>query len=187
MPRWQEIDSEYLGKRVNSWTIIEAGLRINRDRAFLCRCDCGSELKITRKRLETRPSKGCARCYGGHALGKNHPRYRGDVIPQEILGRLKRNAATRGIEVFVTLNDLLEQFTKQNGLCALSGIALVASARPNGTASVDRIDSLRPYTKENIQWVHKDVNKMKSNLSDEYFVKMCALVAAHKGRNVIYP
>jgi len=44
------------------------------------------------------------------------------------------------------------------------------------TASLDRIDSTKNYTIDNIQWVHKDVNKMKMDFSQEYFIEMCRLV-----------
>ncbi len=45
------------------------------------------------------------------------------------------------------------------------------------TASLDRIDSSRGYTLDNIQWVHKDLNKMKTNYPNDYFIKMCKYVA----------
>lgn len=45
-----------------------------------------------------------------------------------------------------------------------------------GTASLDRIDSSKGYIKGNIQWVHKDINKMKNNYNQAYFINLCALV-----------
>jgi len=41
---------------------------------------------------------------------------------------------------------------------------------------MDRIDNDLGYTKENIQWVHKDVNAMKSNFKEKYFLKICKLI-----------
>jgi hypothetical protein len=181
MPRWPEIDdSKYLGKRINAWTILASGFRVSGRRAFLCRCDCGRELQISRYRLESRPSQGCDKCYGGHATGKNHPHFKGQLIPQELLGRLKRNAKTRGIEVLVSLDELTNAFNLQGGKCALTGLDLIPSARPNGTASVDRIDSGKPYEPGNIQWVHKDINRMKNKLDERRFIEMCSLVCKHK-------
>ena len=37
------------------------------------------------------------------------------------------------------------------------------------TASLDRIDSSKGYTEDNIQWVHKDVNQMKMDLPEQRF------------------
>lgn len=45
------------------------------------------------------------------------------------------------------------------------------------TASLDRIDSSKPYIIDNIQWVHKDINFMKRTYSHDYFIKLCKLVA----------
>ena len=44
------------------------------------------------------------------------------------------------------------------------------------TASLDRIDSSKGYTKSNIQWVHKDINKMKSDFSMLRFLELCYAV-----------
>ena len=51
------------------------------------------------------------------------------------------------------------------------------------TASLDRIDSSRGYTLDNIQWVHKDLNKMKTNYPNDYFIKMCKYVANNNKQN----
>jgi hypothetical protein len=45
------------------------------------------------------------------------------------------------------------------------------------TASLDRIDSSKSYNKNNIQWVHKDVNKMKWAFNQNHFIKFCKLIA----------
>ncbi len=48
------------------------------------------------------------------------------------------------------------------------------------TASLDRIDSSKGYTKDNIQWVHKHVNLMKHKFDQKYFVDICKLIANHE-------
>ena len=45
------------------------------------------------------------------------------------------------------------------------------------TASLDRIDSSKGYVKDNVQWVHKDINRMKWNFPQDKFVKLCSFVA----------
>lgn len=54
-------------------------------------------------------------------------------------------------------------------------------SRGETTASLDRIDSNRGYTQDNVQWVHKDVNKMKMDLNQQIFVELCRAIAAHSG------
>jgi hypothetical protein len=45
------------------------------------------------------------------------------------------------------------------------------------TASLDRIDSNKGYTKDNVVWVHKNVNAFKNCLSHKDFIKICHLVS----------
>lgn len=48
--------------------------------------------------------------------------------------------------------------------------------RDKSNLSVDRIDSSKPYTKENIQLVCMAVNQMKSDLDDITFYKFCEAI-----------
>jgi hypothetical protein len=41
------------------------------------------------------------------------------------------------------------------------------------TASLDRIDSSKGYTIDNVQWVHKTVNLMKRELNQQDFIDIC--------------
>lgn len=45
------------------------------------------------------------------------------------------------------------------------------------TASLDRIDSARPYEPGNVQWVHKTINMMKQQFSQGVFIGWCHKVA----------
>jgi hypothetical protein len=96
----------------------------------------------------------------------------------------------RGIAVSLTPEDAWSIFEKQGGCCALTGIKIdFASITINRhkewyrqqTASLDRIDSDEDYNPKNVRWVHKDINKMRLNHSDETFIKWCCLVATHAG------
>ena len=64
-------------------------------------------------------------------------------------------------------------------MCALSGVKLIMPTSKNkATASLDRIDSTKDYTLDNVQWVHKDINRMKNVYTQEYFIEMCKRVAS---------
>ena len=45
------------------------------------------------------------------------------------------------------------------------------------TASLDRIDSKKGYTIDNVQWVYKKINMMKQNYDQKEFVNLCCLIA----------
>lgn len=47
------------------------------------------------------------------------------------------------------------------------------------TASLDRIDSSKGYVLGNIQWVHKDINKMKLDYDQDYFIDICRRIAEY--------
>ena len=51
--------------------------------------------------------------------------------------------------------------------------------RINGTASLDRIDSSKGYVPGNIQCVHKDINALKTDFSEERFLELIHMIAAH--------
>jgi len=100
---------------------------------------------------------------------------------------IKRNARRRNIVWGdeLTIEFLWNLFINQNKKCAISGLDIILSDRRinnqvdyhHMTASLDRIDSKIGYVKYNVQWVHKDVNTMKFDYSQEYFIKMCKLIA----------
>lgn len=91
----------------------------------------------------------------------------------------------------VTIQDIWQLFLQQGRKCTLTGMPLTLNSRgpaPDATggrlvsartASLDRIDSSKGYTLDNIQWVHKDVNRMKMELPESRFVELCTLVAEH--------
>lgn len=99
---------------------------------------------------------------------------------------IKRSAIKRNIEFNITKEEAWEIFLKQNKRCIYTGIKITHFkyiGRKNGkdmyylgTASLDRKNSELGYIKDNIQWVHKDVNFMKSNFKESYFLKLCKLI-----------
>lgn len=107
-----------------------------------------------------------------------------DSVPTHLLSRPRSRAINKigaKSEIDITKDFIEELFNKQNGKCALSGSEIIMSKNiSENTASVDRINSDRGYTKDNIQLVHKDVNRMKNKYSDEYFYKVCMGVIANR-------
>lgn len=93
-------------------------------------------------------------------------------ISGEFWARVKGNAKSRGHNVGITVQQAWELFCTQNKCCALSGEQL-SFDKLNCTASLDRKDSSKHYTMDNIQWVHKTVNKIKNTLSDGELREWC--------------
>lgn len=88
----------------------------------------------------------------------------------------RSGAESRNIYFDISVEDILGLWNKQNGLCALSGIEL-KNNEDIFNASLDRIDSDKEYTIDNIQLVLKEVNYMKQSLSQEYFINLCKKIS----------
>ena len=98
---------------------------------------------------------------------------------------IKRNK-TRDIEISITIDDLKEQWEKQNGICEFTGIKLEISSysriekNPIYSASLDRIDSSIGYTKDNIRWISRAINWMKNDMSDEMTWELINILVQNK-------
>ena len=102
-----------------------------------------------------------------------------------------KGAASRGYECTVTIEEVWELYEKQNRKCALTGWAiefnmeigiLAKYGTQKNTASLDRIDNTKGYVTGNIQWLHKDINRLKSNWSQEHLIKMCKHIVDHNSK-----
>lgn len=98
---------------------------------------------------------------------------------------LKRKAKERNLEFNVTAEQLWKLYLQQDGLCALSGVPITLETkidknnnldRTYHTASLDRIDNTKPYTIDNVQWVHKVLNHMRRQYSIKEYVDWCRKV-----------
>ena len=105
-----------------------------------------------------------------------------EYVSGKYFNRIKSSAKTRKIEFDVTVEYISNLLINQNFLCALSGLP-IKIVYPNKhqkveetTASLDRIDSSRGYVEGNVQWVHKWVNLMKLDHTEEEFIDFCKRV-----------
>ena len=82
----------------------------------------------------------------------------------------------------VGLEDLLELWDNQKGICSYSGVKLL---HPNedgnniNTASLDRIDSKIGYVKGNLQFISIICNQAKNSLSHEEMLKFIEIICKH--------
>lgn len=171
------------GKKFNLLTVLSY-LPIRKDGRVLwkCKCDCGSECNVSTKHLTSkqRPQKSCG-CLRFLCNNKN-PKWSGyKEISGAFWGRTIRSASTRKHKFEITVQFAWKLFLEQDKKCALSGLPIYFGkmGRDLGTASLDRINSSLNYTQDNVQWVHKDINKMKNIFGEKYFIKLCHMVSHH--------
>lgn len=146
------------------------------------KCRCGN-IFITRPDcVWNGATTGCNNCKN-KLLGQK--RWKGT---KDISGHyfciIQNNAKKRNIEFNITLEYLQKLLEKQDYKCALTNLNIICSRCANKnrlsyqeqTASVDRIDSSKGYIEGNVQWVHKNINWMKQDYSNEDFINYCELV-----------
>lgn len=147
---------------------------------WLCQCKCGEFSVVTSHSLNKLKINGCKKCAIKGRTGKNSSNFSGyKEITGTFWGNLKQSAETRDFKFHITKEQIWDLFLKQDRKCALTGLILTLNDRAassSGTASIDRIDSSKDYTEDNIQWVHKDINKMKNNFPQNLFIQYCKLV-----------
>ena len=189
-----------VGEVHGSHTVLEElpestnpSLEGSRRRNFRCRCVCGNVADLTYSALDYSRRKGplssgCTVCKGDKYRRRPGKTTQDDVggIPGPQILSIQTGARVRGIAFNISWDDLWALFQSQDGKCALSGVPIEFGRRlrrrnirypDTTTASLDRIDSKKPYEKGNVQWVHKDVNIMKQDYGQEYFIKFCTLIA----------
>jgi hypothetical protein len=139
-----------------------------------CKCDCGNLIIVKASKFYYCKSPSCGCKY--HQTGSKSNCWKGlGDFPQSKFREIEVNAKQRGHAFEITIEDCWNLYQKQKGKCKLTDVELSLSLK-GMTASLDRIDSEKGYTKDNIQWVHKDVNYMKQDYSMDYYLETCAKV-----------
>ncbi len=187
VPRHHRKWQAYVGTKIGYMTVLEVVYGDHRTK-FRCLCDCGKEF-LTMAHNATDPSRATRR----HSCGcmkspkdEQSKRWKGvEGFPHRLFNSFKYGAALRKLEFDITLEDMLELFKSQNGLCRLTGEVLTLERR-DCNASLDRIDSSKGYIGGNLQWVLKQVNLAKGRMTTPQFIEMCRKVAEyHEKKNII--
>lgn len=128
-----------------------------------------------------RQETSCINCSRSTARRAKRPEmYRG--IRTAWVTHFRAGARNRNLCFDITNDDIADVYERQGGKCALSGTPIPFNESGDSKfctkASIDRIDSSKGYTADNIQIVHSFVNTMKMDASQEEFIAMCRAVAA---------
>lgn len=176
---------------MNKLTILG---EVNQDKRwkYKVQCECG-KIEVKRKDwVESGRTTSCKSCASKRTAKKypppvNRTGYCGLSGTHYI--SIKSGAARRSITFEVSPKFLWELFEKQNRQCALTGTTLVLENKIKNnnvdwdviTASLDRKDSAKGYTEDNVWWVHKTINRLKNNYSLEELLYWSRLLLAKHG------
>ncbi len=173
-----------IGEKFNNWEVIENLGKVKGFLWFSCKClICGEIVKIRKDQLIKSPKQ----CPGCKTKAKNSERKKTTIKRnQPFLTKFNRvcaEAAKRSIPVTITPEFLEFLYNKQNKCCALTGDYL-PDVR---SASLDRIDSNKHYSEDNVQWVTKEINLAKHILTMNQFIEMCTKVVNHVNQQPSQP
>lgn len=173
------------GETYNFWTVLEDNyykFESSNHRCAKCICKCG-EIQLVRIDLLIKNlNKSCPKCH--IFTKKKWSKSIGD-FSRNHFNEIKQQAKSRNFKFDLSQEFLWNLFLKQNKKCKISGLDITLSNklinnqtdRKNISASLDRIDSFKGYTEDNVQWVHKCINIMKGALPDNVFISICKQVS----------
>jgi hypothetical protein len=177
--------------KFNKLTVLGTVVQ-NKRTCYQVQCDCG---KVDLKRkdwVEQGRTKMCKPCSAKLTASKYPPpvnRTGCKGLSGTHYTALKAGAKRRNLLFEVSPEFLWQLYLQQHKLCALSGseIILVPAIKDNNvdwnivTASLDRIDSDKGYTKDNVQWVHKRVNFLKNDFTEEELLYWAKKIVEKQG------
>lgn len=102
-------------------------------------------------------------------------------------GTVKKGARDRKLNFDLSVEDVWNLFLKQKRKCALTkvGLKFVTDYAYNEkcqNVSLDRIDSAKGYTIDNVHWVHKVVNRLKGARELNYFLNICKTISNYQDK-----
>ena len=158
------------GDKINNFEIIEYN-----GKKIKIKCNCGNIYNSTCFEIgRTKICKLCSR----QKIGNLHWSYRGTKnISRREFSNIIGNAKRRKIKFNLTIEYLEKLMIKQKNKCIYSGLNItVGNTKTEKTASLDRIDSSKGYIKGNVQWVHKNINRLKTNFTEKEFLDMIDMI-----------
>lgn len=169
-----------IGTKYGKWLVTDYSHYANEHYWKVVCTGCNTPHTRRAGQLVNKRSSGCQSCNSFER--EKYSFWEGiDGVSSQYLGKLKY----RKKPIEITLQDLVDQWKSQKGICPYSGVSLTLVEKDTGwtqsSASIDRIDSSKGYIKGNIQWVHKKINTMKSDMIESDFIAWCRQVAYYYG------
>lgn len=170
---------KYIGKVIGGIRIVKPTGLVGGRMTVECLClACDQPFTATFHNVYRGNYKSCG-CKQFRSTASN-PKWKGyGEISASYFYSLRRGARDRDLSFNISIKEVWNLFLAQGRKCKLSGVILnFSSSRvaADGTASLDRIDPKIGYESDNVQWVHKEINWMKQQLTNEEFIRWIKLI-----------
>jgi len=183
-----KVYTEYVGKQFNNLKVIapiKSSTYKSPKTRLLCLCICGKLTEQDIYDIINGRVRGCG-CILQSEEFKNRCKKREEKRHGEyrqfkyMIRQMKKNNKKHNLgETNITKEYLAELWNEQKGICPYTKIKLtlpIHSKEPNPDvsykmASIDRIDSSKPYIIGNVQFVSRNANYAKNDMSHEDMVK----------------
>lgn len=99
---------------------------------------------------------------------------------QYLLWQSKSKRIAQGYEYTLTIDEVLDVYNKQQGLCAVSGVKMThlkGQGHLHKNMSIDRIDNNKGYTQDNVHIVCYYINMMRRTMNLDEFKDVCKEIA----------
>lgn len=143
--------------------------------------------KSTRNKHRNMLNNSCKECYKTF-YNSNRKNIRECLALDKVLKVRLHDALIRAkkknLFIDITITDLQNLWNKQNGRCAITNFPMTLiignGKRNKYNLSIDRIDSSKGYTKDNIQLVCSAANMMKGYMEYSELIQFCKAIIKNK-------
>jgi len=168
------IDQVKLYKKCNP---ISSRIKSGRNYVSSCRDkNCNNTSYITKKDFIAKKERYCSRLCANKSLIKSPCIFH--------YNKAYRRAYILGMDFNISVEFLENLLVTQSYKCAITNVPIkVESQRGKtllySTGSLDRIDSSKGYTMDNVQWVVLGINYMKRNFEEKDLHKLLQLITTY--------
>lgn len=170
------------GREYGFLTVISQYGFKGKKRIWKCLCVCNNEVLSNSNELVSGKRYSC----GCKSKGKERSTFKGyEEISGSWFTRAIQSAKKRNLIWEISIQDIWEQYLLQDKKCSMTGWPIICKRSRDtkgASASLDRIDNTKGYTKDNIQLVHANVNLARHKMSINDFLQVCKLVTT--GANI---
>jgi hypothetical protein len=180
-----------IAKKFGRWTILKRSKNIHKEVYFFCKCDCGTKRKVKAASLRAGTSKSCGCLLKELVSKRNHIRNMYQKISppgHTVFGSLKhlyKFCAKKRRILWTLTDDFFKNITKQD--CHYCGKKPSQVSKPRSMKTrrgssirayengfyiyngIDRIDSSKGYTEDNVVPCCSSCNYAKLNMTQHEF------------------